>query len=200
MLGLMGILTWYHQLFSRTDRTRQSIANNGPETEDAETQFALGLLHSLASGNEDRYQKAAYWYRKAAAQGHSLAQFNLGIMHTHGQGVPKDDGEAEHWTRMAAEGGDAGAQFSLGSRYHHRSAHHNSTDNREESRIEAYKWFHLAEAQDYPGSGAASECLTLGMSQNEVTEASNRATDFTDRKTHRILPKSTSGSSASGTS
>jgi TPR repeat protein len=51
-----------------------------------------------------------------------------------------------------------------------------------ESRIEAYKWFHLAAAQGYKGSAAACERVTLGMTREEVTDGNQRAAAFEVRK------------------
>ena len=47
-------------------------------------------MYSLGRGvpNDDR--KAAYWYRKAAKQGHTWGQANLGYFYQIGRGVLQD--------------------------------------------------------------------------------------------------------------
>ena len=47
-----------------------------------------------------------------------------------------------------------------------------------ESKLEAYKWLHLAAAQGYKGSGSAFECVALGMTREEVADGHHRATTF----------------------
>jgi TPR repeat protein len=51
-----------------------------------------------------------------------------------------------------------------------------------ESRVEAYKWFHLAAAQGYKGSDAACERVTLGMTREEVVDGNQRTAAFVVRK------------------
>jgi TPR repeat protein len=102
-------------------------------------------------------------------------------MFTSGQGVSQNDTTALMWTRKAAEGGDAGAQFRLGTRYHRASMDRLQIDSAE-SRIEAYKWFHLASAQGYKGSDAAGERVALGMTREEVADGNQRTAAFEVRK------------------
>ncbi len=56
------------------------------------------------------YEKAVYWYTKAAEQGMSPAQFNLGVCYENGQGVPRNRKKAVEWFKKAAEQGNSGAQ------------------------------------------------------------------------------------------
>ncbi|MCX6906204.1 MAG: tetratricopeptide repeat protein [Verrucomicrobia bacterium] len=144
---------------------------------DADAQFGLGL--KCSSGNEEArdYPQAAQWYLKAADQSHALAQFNLGIMYTRGQGVPQDDAQALRWFRKAAQQGDAGAQFNLGLSLHRASVARLQPDPLE-SKIEAYKWFHLAANQGYQGSIAAFETLTLSLTREQVTDGNQRVAAF----------------------
>jgi hypothetical protein len=149
---------------------------------DADSQFALGLKYVNAAGKSQDLPQAAEWYRKAAEQDHVLAQFNLSIMYARGQGVARDDGKALVWLRRAAEGGDAAAQFHLGNRYHRASVSGVEADA-VESRIEAYKWFHLAAGQGYKDSERCCERVTLGMTREEVAEGNHRAAAFNPPKT-----------------
>ena len=58
---------------------------------------------------------------------------------------------------------------------HYRSDIEGASKNVAESRIEAYKWFHLAEAQAYFGAASACETVNLRMTREEVTEGNLRA-------------------------
>lgn len=174
----MSIVSFYHRLFSRrrpcaTFESTRAAAQVG----DAEAQFALGLKYSVENRASGDLEQAAHWYEKAADQNHALAQFNLSIMHARGQGIPRNDALSLKWTRRAAEGGDAGAQHALGTRYTRKGMDSLEVDPAE-SRIEAYKWFHLAAAQGYQGSATACEHATHGMSRDEVTESNRRAAVF----------------------
>ncbi|MBN2506269.1 MAG: nitronate monooxygenase [Verrucomicrobia bacterium] len=148
---------------------------------DANAQFNLGLYYSSAGGETPDFAQAARWYRQAADQDHVLAQFNLGIMFARGHGMLADDAAAAAWLRRAAEGGDAGGQHYLGVRCHRASLDPLRLDAGE-SRIEAYKWLHLAAAQGYNGSLTACQRLTLTMSRAEVGEGNQRAAAFVARK------------------
>ena len=65
--------------------------------------------------NEQNYEEAVKWYRKAAEQGHVAAQKSLGVCYQFGKGVEQSDKEAVKWYRKAAEQGLAAAQNNLAS-------------------------------------------------------------------------------------
>ncbi|MEM7071941.1 MAG: tetratricopeptide repeat protein, partial [Pseudomonadota bacterium] len=65
--------------------------------EDTQTWFERGLQYEQGDGVAQDDSEAAYWYRKAAEQGHALAQGWLGVMYEQGKGVRQDDIEAAHW-------------------------------------------------------------------------------------------------------
>ena len=64
--------------------------------------------------NQNNYQEAVIWYRKAAELGHAAAQNYLGFLYEKGWGVAQDFSEAYKWYRKAAEQGLAVAQSNLG--------------------------------------------------------------------------------------
>jgi len=178
----MGLRSWYRQLFPAVPLVAgRKAVTAAAESGDPEAQFALGLDYSAEPGPRQDLSLAAHWYRKAADQDHPLAQFNLGIMLGSGQGMAQDEAAAVKWIRKSAEGGDPGAQFNLGSRYHRHSMDRTQMDCAE-SRVEAYKWFHLAAAQGYRGSAAACERVTLGMTREEVVDGNERVAAFVVRK------------------
>jgi TPR repeat protein len=168
---------WYRQLFGRSQKHAldavQAKANDG----DADAQFSVGFAYASSGGEKRDYAQAAEWYLKAADQSHSLAQFNLGVMYAQGQGVHRDEAVAAIWFGKAADQGDAGAQFNLGMN-HYRASLGRLPQDSLESRIEAYKWFHLAEAQGYSGSAAACEAVNLHMTREEVADGNHRAASF----------------------
>lgn len=146
------------------------------EAGDADAQFALAFSLAANPAGGD-YTQAMEWYRKAADQNHRLAQFNLGQMFAHGQGTACDEAMAAMWIRRAAEGGDAGAQFNLGERCA-RSTPGDSEQTAAESRIQCYKWFTLAAAQQYRDALARADSATLRMSRQEVTEGNRQVKAF----------------------
>jgi len=73
-------------------------------------------LHIVTQDNND-YESAASWYKKAADQGHSTAQYYLGNMYATGRGVSKNDKMAAYWHQKAANQGHSTAQYSLGIMY-----------------------------------------------------------------------------------
>lgn len=188
ILKTMGLISWYRQLFhSAPTGAGVQATQEAAEGGDREAQFALGVHYSSSSIASPQLDQAAHWYRKAADQNHALAQFNLGQMFALGQGRPQDDVTAVHWIRRSAEGGDAGAQFNLGSRYHRSSVGTDSMDHAE-SRIEAYKWYHLAAGQGYDGSALQCERIALGMTREEVSDGNQRVAAFLIRPVSAVFP------------
>ena len=152
--------------------TLQSRAERG----DAAAQFGLGFKFANEGATPD-YVQAAHWYLKAAEQSHRLAQFNLGMMHEKGQGMPQDMAKAMEWISAAANLGDAGAQHRLGLK-HHRASYGVPAEPATRSRIEAYKWLHLATAQGYNGSEVARGFVSLNMTIDDVSESVRQAAAF----------------------
>ena len=128
--------------------------------------------------------QAAEWYLKAADQSHALAQFNLGMMYANGQGVPRNDVTAVMWFRKAADQGDPAAQFNLGVRCQ-RASMEPPQGEALESRIEAYKWLHLAAAQGYHGSASACERVTLRMTREDVVDGNLRVAAYVVEQARR---------------
>ena len=153
--------------------TTESQAEHGS----ADAQFYLGLARASGEATAQDYAQAARWYLKAAQQNHALAQFNLGVMYASGQGVSRSDKEAEVWFGKAADNGDAGAQHNMGISFY-RASIRGLPKDKSESRIEAYKWFVLAAAQGYRGSGDARDQVVLKMTHEDVAEASQRVGKF----------------------
>ncbi len=85
-----------------------------------EAQYLMGVIYSHAKGNLRDYQKAAYWYDKAAEKGVKEAQFNLGFMLYQGAGesgssssVAQDYAQSAKYLKLAADQGVPMAQHLL---------------------------------------------------------------------------------------
>jgi uncharacterized protein len=168
---------WYQKLFSHDRNPSLPSIKVRAENGDVDAQFGLALILACGGGEDGGYGQAVHWYTKAADQDHALAQLNLGIMYAQGKGVARDDAQADVWIRRSAEQGDAGAQFNLGVRCQ-RSSMNESDDEAIESRIESYKWLHLASAQGYREATASWEQVTLAMSREDVDQGNSRVAAF----------------------
>ena len=168
---------WYRKLFSPAPSKVESTQSRA-DAGNADAQFHLGLRYASGQGEAQDNAQAARWYLKAADQSHPLAQFNLGMMYAQGQGVVRNEETAFEWFERAAQQGDAGAQFNLGMRHHRASGVEGLPAVMLESKVEAYKWFFLAAAQGYRGSGSACERVTLSMSHEELADGNRRAAAF----------------------
>jgi uncharacterized protein len=164
--------SWYRRLFSPAHQPDLQTTEAKADAGDVDAQFRLGLKYANHEGTPD-YAQAGQWYLKAADQNHALAQFNLGMMYAHGQGVKRDDARSVMWFRKAAQQGDAGAQYNLGMS-HYRASVWGLPQDAPESRIEAYKWFHLAAEQGYHGSAEARVSVNLTMTREDVVEGNRR--------------------------
>lgn len=162
-----------------TARTRRADQGAGPSVEqlaqegDAEAQFQLGLKYTTAEDPAGDENQAAGWYLKAAEQNHGVAQFNLGRMFASGEGVTQDAERSLFWYRRAAHLGIAGAQYNMG-RACQRASMDGPGADAPESRIEAYVWYELAAAQNFPAAQGAYAQLTFKMTRGEVAEARRR--------------------------
>ena len=180
MVGSMDLLWLCRRFLSRTTSANGEAARAKADQGDADAQFGLGLKCVIGEGTPADFPQAAHWLLKAAEQNHRQAQFHLGMMLAKGQGLPRDDAAALVWLRKAADGGDSGAQQMLGMRCH-RSSMVPLARDASESRIEAFKWFHLSAVQGHQGSEAACERVTLSMTSEEVAEGNQRAATFVAR-------------------
>jgi len=80
---------------------------------DAHTQFSLAWIYDTLSSATRDYQKARYWYEKAAVHGYAVAQNNLGWMFGNGDGGRKNAKAKMVWYRRAAGQNYPMAQYNL---------------------------------------------------------------------------------------
>lgn len=72
---------------------------------------------ALSKNEPQYYQKAVYWFRKAAEQGDDSAQYMLGRCYYYGRGIEQNYTEAVNWYQKAADKEYASAQNTLGCCY-----------------------------------------------------------------------------------
>lgn len=85
-----------------------------------DAQIKLGELYDI----KEDFQRALYWFEKAARQGSAVAQMNLGLHYQSGKGVPSDSWAASVWFGKAlgkwealAKKGNLDAKLRLGEFY-----------------------------------------------------------------------------------
>jgi TPR repeat protein len=69
---------------------------------DPEAQFMLGDMYRWGDLGPANFEKALYWYRRAAMQGNVDAMLGLAGMYGHGQGVAQDKVAAYRWLVLAS--------------------------------------------------------------------------------------------------
>jgi TPR repeat protein len=79
----------------------QDIRSNA-EQGDATAQYYLGLMYYRGDGVLQDFQKAIYWFTKAAEQGSWHAQRGLGMAYSEGKGVLQNYVIAYAWFNIAA--------------------------------------------------------------------------------------------------
>jgi len=80
---------------------RATTADQQPED-----QFLLGKAHAQGKGMVQSWEKAGFWYAKAAESGHTKSMVNLGLLHLEAKGTLKDEKMAYYWIHQAASLGD----------------------------------------------------------------------------------------------
>lgn len=85
----------------------------------AAAQFEMGLsaYYNKKLPEQERFQKALYWYEKAGQQGHAAALNNIGHIYECGIGVPRDCHKAFPYFQKAANEGNSVAKHNLAQMY-----------------------------------------------------------------------------------
>ena len=105
----MGIINY------EVDKCRRAIPLAEQGIDFAQLILGYGYQHGVCVDKD--YEKALFWYRKAANQGNDRAQSRLGDMYSEGLGVEQDYEEAVKWYRRSADQNYGGAQYALGAMY-----------------------------------------------------------------------------------
>ena len=133
---------------------------------DASAQFEAGYCYYNGLGTSVNYTEAVNWYRKAAAQNHSIALNNLGVCYEFGEGVTKNLHEAVRYYKQAAELGSRVAQCNLGYCY-------TNGIGVTQDHFEAVKWYRKSADQGLPrAQNALGVCYENGRGvQKNLEEA-----------------------------
>ena len=105
LLFTLTLLTLGMQVLALDDEQTPS-SKKDPSKYQAEDQFLLGKAHAQGKGMEQSWDKAGFWYDKAASSGHTKAMVNLGLLYLEGKGTAKDEKMAYYWIHRAASLGD----------------------------------------------------------------------------------------------
>jgi TPR repeat protein len=80
-----------------------------------EAQHDLAAIYTAGhAGVAQDYERAAFWFTRAAEGGIPNARYNLGVLYHQGLGVKSDLSKAIYWYQEAARVGHAEAQYNLG--------------------------------------------------------------------------------------
>lgn len=82
-----------------------------------EAEHDLAALYTAGSGVKQDYERATYWFTRAANAGIGNAAYNLGVLNHQGLGTEKNIDRALDWYRIAALEGHPEAQYNLGIAY-----------------------------------------------------------------------------------
>ena len=147
------------------------------EQGDGVAQSAIGTMYMRGFGVAQNFEKARYWYKKAAEskdinrQSLARAEAMLGAIYQDGMGVAKDYQKALKWYKKAAKHGDASAQGLLGMMY----ANGRGVD---QDFIEALKWFTISAEMGYTQATMAQDMLTEKMNAQQISKAKKRAREW----------------------
>ncbi|MGH1398258.1 MAG: peptidoglycan-binding protein [Alphaproteobacteria bacterium] len=84
----------------------------------AEAQHDLAAIYTAGHGGvEKNYERAAFWFERAAENGVANAGYNLGVLHHQGLGVDANIEKAMNWYEDAAAKNHPEAQYNLGIAY-----------------------------------------------------------------------------------
>ena len=142
----------------------QSKANQ----DDANSQFNLALMYENGAGTPKNTKQAAYWYTKAAEQGHVEAQYKLGRLYTFSgddDEVPQDYKLAFFWYTKAAEQGHIFAQYNLGRLYRL-----SGDDGAPQDYKQAFFWYTKAAEKGYYFAKEDRDKMLEKMSQSQIEE------------------------------
>ena len=97
-------------IFEKIRDNQQQWMEKSAQAGCVDAQFELASHHDYDGDME----QAAFWYLKAAEQGHAQAQMRIAECYKNGMGVNQDYKLAQHWLEKAASQNLAEAQYMLG--------------------------------------------------------------------------------------
>ena len=90
---LKGLVAYKNKDYTTALMLWLPLTNTG----NANAQFMIGKLYMELVGDRKNPNKAEYWFRRAAENGHLEAQTTLGLMYFNGDGIDKDLVLASKW-------------------------------------------------------------------------------------------------------
>ena len=130
----------------------------GADKKDPQSEVGLGNLYEFGAGDlAQDYNRAAYWYRKAAQHGDIEAEYRLSLIYgAGGDNFPSDLAEAEKWADLAVL--SHGVWGSLASRFKKLLDEAASPAARAEGEKRASAWTEaLATAKTEPAAAAPAQ-------------------------------------------
>lgn len=114
----LGDCYWYgkgvEQDLAEALKWQEKAAHQGDDS--VQYDLAVDLAYRLHPPN---YERAVYWFRRAADQGHIDAQVKIGFMYSKGLGVEQDYVQAVDWFMRAASRNNMNAINNLGDAYYY---------------------------------------------------------------------------------
>jgi TPR repeat protein len=117
------------------------------EIDEGDLELCRGVLYYHGRSVPQDFEKAAMWFRKAAARGIPAAKYYLGRQYESGEGVTKSYVQAAIWYQQAAKQGYAPAQNNLGLLF-------DLGDGVPKNFSMAERWFRKAAEQGQPSAQA----------------------------------------------
>jgi TPR repeat protein len=179
-----------------------------------DAEINLAWLYHLGQGVPKNESLSAQLYEDAARRGEPLGLVNLGEMYRDGDGLPQDYGRALDILKKAAELGSSTAQNDLGEMYRDGmgvprdsqaalSYFLKAAEQRDDSRVlvnlcryyqntvppdlvSAYVWCYVSAQDDSHQSDRALKDLFKKLSNNEITSATNRASEWLSAHPHGL--------------
>lgn len=153
-------------------------------------QSNLGVMYANGEGVPKDYQKAMFWYRKAAEQGNAEGQHGVGLMYILGMGVAQSWTEALPWLRKAADQGFAASQYNLGVMYEYAQGVPANLDLAE-------NWYRKAADQRFGKAQEALSRLAAARQQQPQTKPAQETVAQGSRQASAVKPLQTQNAAAS---
>jgi TPR repeat protein len=119
-LVFMMACMFHHELRAEQDTPDTANTNDHqsnsviqPQEGRPEDQFLLGVACMEGKGVKQDFEKAGYWFRKAADQGDAKAMNALGALYSDGKGTSQDYKVANEWFEKSAKMGEPRAFYNL---------------------------------------------------------------------------------------
>jgi TPR repeat protein len=140
------------------------------EQGDARAQQALAWMYYEGQGRKKDFEKAAYWYDKAAEQGNVTAQINAGLYY-HGNGKEHDLSKAFELWQQAAQQGVVEAQRNLGLMY-------GKGQGVKRNDVQAYVWLNAAAEQNDTVAAKSRDYAKSLLNEVQREEAKSLASEY----------------------